>query len=51
MDNIAIDPRLVEYRRPEVKLESFIPLSDQEVHDIIIQCLIHLTNWIQFQHG
>jgi hypothetical protein len=37
IDNIAIDLRLVEYRRPEAKLESFIPLSDKEVHDIIIE--------------
>ena len=37
IDNITIDPQPVEYRRPEVKLESFTPVSDQEVHDIIMQ--------------
>ena len=37
IDNTTIDPQPVEYRRPEVKLESFTPVSDQEVHDIIMQ--------------
>ena len=37
IDNTTIDPQPVEYRRPEVKLESFAPVSDQEVHDIIMQ--------------
>ena len=37
IDNITIDPQPVEYRRPEVKLESFTPVSDQEIHDIIMQ--------------
>ncbi|XP_028399903.1 chromatin assembly factor 1 subunit B-like [Dendronephthya gigantea] len=37
IDDITIDPQPVEYRRPDVKLESFTPLSNQEVYDIIMQ--------------
>ena len=37
MDHIVVEPPLVEYRNPEVKLESFKSLSLQDVHDVIMQ--------------
>ena len=37
VDHIVVEPPLVEYRNPEVKLESFKLLSFQDVHDVIMQ--------------
>ena len=37
MDSIHVDPPLVHYRNPEVKLESFEILSSQDIHDVIMQ--------------
>ena len=37
VDHIVVEPPLVEYRNPEVKLESFKSLSFQDVHDVIMQ--------------
>ena len=36
-DQIVVEPPLVEYRNPEVKLESFESLSFQDIHDVIMQ--------------
>lgn len=35
IDNITVNPPSVEYRSPEVKLETFALLSEKDVHDII----------------
>ena len=37
VDSIHVDPPLVHYRNPEVKLESFEILSSQDIHDVIMQ--------------
>ena len=37
MDHIVVEPPVVEYRNPEVKLESFKSLSFQDAHDVIMQ--------------
>ena len=36
VDRIVADPPLVEYRNPEVKLQSFESLSFQDIHDVSI---------------
>ncbi len=37
MDRIVVEPPLVEYRNPVVKLKSFESLSFQDTHDVIMQ--------------
>ena len=37
VDSIHVDPPLVHYRNPEVKLESFEILSSLDIHDVIMQ--------------
>ena len=37
VDRIVVEPPLVEYRNPEVKMESFESLSFQDIHDVIMQ--------------
>jgi hypothetical protein len=37
VDRIVVEPPLVEYQKPEVKLESFEPLSFQDILDVIMQ--------------
>ena len=37
MDHTVVEPPLVEYRNPEVKLESLKSLSFQDVHGVIMQ--------------
>ena len=38
VDRIVADPPLVEYRNPEVKLQSIESLSFQDIHDVSILC-------------
>jgi hypothetical protein len=51
VDRLVVEPPLVEYRNPEVKLESFESLSFQDIHDVIMQLSCAVANLIRFHHG
>ena len=44
VDHIVVEPLMLEYRIPEVKLGSFKPLSSQDVHDVIMQLSSAVAN-------
>ena len=37
IENVVVDPPLVDYRLPDIKLDSFKLLSEEEVHNIIMK--------------